>query len=113
MTFNEYQEKALTTDYKAGDKSVTSMKFMAHVLGLVGESGEFAEKVKKIYRNNQGKMSEIERKELLKELGDVLWYQAVLASYLGSDFESVADGNLKKLADRAKRDVIASKGDNR
>ncbi len=113
MNFNEYQKRGLKFDYKSGDKSVTSIKFMSHVLGLVGESGEFAEKMKKIYRNNQGTMNEIERAELLKELGDVLWYISTLANYLGSDLQSVADGNLNKISDRAKRGVVASKGDNR
>ena len=115
MTLNEYQKEALKTNYKDSDidKSVTSLQFMSHVLGLVGESGEFADKIKKIYRNNRGKMNEHERYELLKELGDVLWHIPVLAHYLGSDFDSVAEANLKKLADRAKRGVINSKGDNR
>jgi NTP pyrophosphatase (non-canonical NTP hydrolase) len=114
MTFNEYQKQAMKTDYNLdGDRSIQSIAFIEHVLGLVGESGEFADKVKKIYRNNQKEMSEAERIELLKELGDVLWYVSSLASYMDAELETVADKNLKKLADRAKRNVIASKGDNR
>lgn len=113
MTFEEYQKKAVTFDHMSGNKDITSLDFMAKVLGLVGESGEFADKIKKIYRNNGGKMSEDERKELLKELGDVLWYVAVVAHYLDADFESIAVANLEKLEDRLSRNVIASKGDNR
>jgi len=113
MTFNEYQDKAIKFDHKPGDRSITGIKFMAHVLGLVGESGEFADKIKKIYRNDNGEMSEDQRKELLKELGDVLWYVNSLASYLDSDLQSIADINLRKLEDRLSRGVIASTGDNR
>ncbi len=116
MELNDYQKQALATDSFLRQEAVvpvTEMAFLAKVLGLVGESGEFAEKIKKIIRNNDGIMSENERVEILKELGDVLWYIASLSSYLGSDLESVAQNNLDKLADREKRDVIKSEGDNR
>lgn len=96
-----------------GDIAVTEMAFLAKVLGLVGESGEFAEKIKKIIRNNDGLMDSKELIETLKELGDVLWYVASLSNYLGADLEVLAQMNLDKLADRAKRSVIKSAGDNR
>ena len=116
MNFNEYQTRAIVTDsYENSGKniSVTELAFLNKVLGLVGESGEVAEKIKKVLRNQDGKMSEDDKEEIIKELGDILWYMAVLSSYLGYDFETVAKNNLDKLADRAKRGVIKSKGDNR
>ena len=116
MNFNEYQTKAIRTDSfgdVAGKASVTDMAFMSKILGLVGESGEVAEKFKKILRNERGQMSEEQRQELAKELGDVLWYIAVLAKYLNFELEDVAERNLGKLLDRKERGVIASKGDNR
>lgn len=115
MNLNEYQKQALTTDSfnKSGVVPVTEMSFVSKILGLVGESGEVAEKIKKIIRNNDGVMSEDQRLELGKELGDVLWYIAVLSRYLGYDLEEVGQQNLDKLSDRAQRGVIASKGDNR
>lgn len=116
MNFNDYQKQALTTDtYNKNDGlvSVTDLAFLNKVLGLVGESGEVAEKVKKILRNNDGVATEDDRREIMKELGDVLWYMATLSQYLGYDFEEVAQTNLDKLADRKKRDVIKSEGDNR
>lgn len=117
MNLNDYQTRALITDsFSRSDEnpvSPTEMAFVAKVLGLVGESGEFAEKIKKIIRNNDGAMGEAERSELVKELGDVLWYVATLAKYLGEDLQSVAEINLNKLADRQNRGVIKSKGDNR
>lgn len=113
MTFDEYQTKALTTlttDQQFGD---FTPQFMAQVLGLVGESGEFADKIKKRIRNDAGKMTADERAELLKELGDVLWYVNSLAHLLGSNIDEVAQANLAKLADRKARGVIKSAGDNR
>ncbi len=116
MDLNDYQQKALTTDtyFDVKNKTdVTSMAFLAKVLGLVGESGEFAEKIKKIIRNKDGQLSEDDRRELLKELGDVLWYSATLAKYLGADFSEVAQMNIDKLTSRKDRGVIKSTGDNR
>lgn len=113
MTFDEYQKRAITTDSYGGKGDVESMAFMNKILGLVGEAGETAEKIKKIHRNNSGKMSDEDRRELLKELGDVLWYLSALAYYLDEPLGNVAEANLAKLADRKARGVIKSKGDNR
>ncbi len=116
MDFNDYQTRALSTDvYKKDRKEVkvTDLAFLNKVLGLVGESGEVAEKIKKILRNKDGQMSDEDKKEIIKELGDVLWYMATISAYLGYDFETVAKNNLDKLDDRVKRGVIKSKGDNR
>lgn len=115
MTFDEYQRTALSTDSFGPDAhsaSITNPAYVAKVLGLVGEAGEVAEKFKKLIRD-QREPTEEERKELLKELGDVLWYVAVVAKYLGSDLDNVAAVNLKKLADRQGRGVIKGTGDNR
>lgn len=117
MTFDEYQAQALTTDTANITEDLrpnANDSFnVDKVLGLVGEAGEVAEKYKKIIRDKEGIISEEDRKELIKELGDVLWYIAVLAEYLGADFSDVAAGNLAKLADRNERNVIKSEGDNR
>lgn len=116
MNFNEYQKLALKTDsYPNSGKNikVTELAFLNKVLGLVGESGEVAEKIKKILRNQDGEMSAEDKQELIKELGDVLWYIAALTSYLGFDFDTVAKNNINKIQDRAKRGVIKSQGDNR
>lgn len=116
MTLNEYQAQAITTDafYKKGMQvSLAEPAYISKILGLVGESGEVAEKYKKLIRDNDGVLTDDKRAELLKELGDVLWYVAVLSEYLGSDFQSVGQINLDKLADRKERGVIKSSGDNR
>jgi NTP pyrophosphatase (non-canonical NTP hydrolase) len=86
-------------------------------LGLVGEAGEVAEKIKKLWRNESKTRgidySEEQKTEIVKELGDVLWYVAALAREVGSSIEEVAKTNSTKLNSRGKRGVINSSGDNR
>jgi NTP pyrophosphatase (non-canonical NTP hydrolase) len=86
-------------------------------LGLVGEAGEVAEKIKKLWRNELktrgADYSPEQRTEIVKELGDVLWYVAALAREVGSHIEEVAKTNSIKLNSRGVRGVINSAGDNR
>jgi NTP pyrophosphatase (non-canonical NTP hydrolase) len=110
MTFDEYQKQALTTAHFSGDE----LKDIMHwVLGVTGESGEIAEKVKKIIRDKEGVFTDEDKTELAKEIGDVLWYLATLSHQLGVPFDSVAAGNLAKLKSRQERGVIGGSGDNR
>ena len=82
-------------------------------LGLVGEAGEVADKVKKILRDKNG-LFDKESKDAIKfELGDVLWYISQLSSELGYDLEDVANSNLRKLKSRQVRRKIQGSGDNR
>ena len=110
MNFNDYQKQALTTVISEGNEFNDLLHW---VLGVNGEAGEIAEKVKKIIRDKGGKVSEDDKKELAKEIGDVLWYLAVFANHLGIEFDDIADANLKKLADRKKRGMLGGSGDNR
>ena len=82
-------------------------------LGLCGEAGEVADKVKKVLRDQGGRFDDAVRDDLRLELGDVLWYVAQLASELDLDLEDIAAANLEKLASRAARNVIAGSGDRR
>lgn len=109
MTFDEYQQKALATARSKDAKD----EFVHLVLGLVGEAGEIAEKVKKLVRDHDTDLAQLDRDDMKKELGDVLWYAAVLAEYLDISFDDVASANIAKLADRQKRNVIGGSGDNR
>jgi NTP pyrophosphatase (non-canonical NTP hydrolase) len=114
MNFNDYQKKALTTDFTGdGGQKLLSVGYMDKVLGLVGESGEFADKMKKILRDQKGHMTATNKAELAKELGDVLWYLAVLSAYLGVDLEDLATQNIEKLAKRQKAGKLGGSGDNR
>lgn len=110
MNFNDYQKKALTTATVTED-FVTSVHY--HVLGLVSESGEVADKIKKVVRNEDGDFSKLDMQDFKKELGDVMWYLAMLCTVFGLDMGDVAQTNLDKLADRMNRNVIKSTGDNR
>ena len=82
-------------------------------LGLCGEAGEYADKLKKIMRDKGGVVSPEDRTEMLKELGDVLWYITACAYELDSSLGGVAEMNIKKLLDRNARNVLHGEGDNR
>lgn len=110
MDFNTYQQQALTTALYTGD----DLRDLTHwVLGISGESGEVAEKLKKIIRDKKGIVSNEDRHEIAKEIGDVLWYLAVCAHHLGVPLEEIATVNLAKLADRKDRQQLQGSGDNR
>ena len=122
MDFNQYQKEAVKTAqypklfiYKESPSYVgfEKIRFIYPVLGLVGEAGEVAEKIKKIIRNKAGTPSTEDIQEIAKELGDVLWYIAALCTELGLEMNTVAATNLFKLRDRLERDKIKSEGDNR
>jgi len=109
MTFQEYQEEARKTAiYPNKDNN-----FIYPTLGLVGEAGEVAEKIKKVIRDDDGVVSEEKRAEVTKELGDVLWYIANLSKELSISLEEVASKNIEKLQSRQQRGELHGSGDNR
>jgi len=109
MTFDEYQKQSKGTAQYSD--FVPAWVYLA--LGLAGESGEVADKIKKVIRNDDGSLSEEAKMELQKELGDVLWYISQLCEELGFSMDEVARLNRTKLEDRKSRNVIKSRGDNR
>src|SRR4051794_34101590 len=82
-------------------------------LGLCGEAGEVAEKVKKTLRDDGGVLTPERRAALAGELGDVLWYLAQVATEAGLDLDEIAEGNLAKLRSRQARAVLQGSGDDR
>lgn len=102
-TFNSYQSETEQTVVYDED---SALEYLA--LGLNGEAGEVAEKIKKHIRDGK----ELDE-DFAKELGDVLWYLARLTDELGADLGDVAEANLDKLLDRRDRGVIHGEGDNR
>ena len=114
MDFKTYQSLAIKTDTYGGKPApIDSHAFLAQLLGLVGETGEIAEKFKKIYRDKQGVFSPEDKKEMQKELGDVLWYISVVCTYLDISLEDVANANIEKLKSRLERGKLHGSGDNR
>lgn len=108
MTLNEYQQKALETAVYPQE-----FKIIYPSLGLTGESGECADKVKKVIRDNNGEFTDEKKYELAKEIGDVLWYCATFANDIGYDLETIGQMNYNKLHSRQVRGVIGGSGDNR
>lgn len=112
MTFVEYAQHAHKTAVYPGHREFTGLAYAS--LGLTGEAGECADKVKKLWRDNAANIdSAVFREELAKELGDVLWYVAAIASEIGYPLDLIAKMNVEKLASRHARDVLAGSGDNR
>lgn len=113
MQFNEYQTKSrVTARYpEAGNN------FIYPILGLTGEAGEVADKVKKLIRDKgvhtPAGVSLEDREEIRKELGDVLWYIAQMATELGLNFDDIAEANITKLYSRLERSQLSGSGDNR
>lgn len=109
MDFKEYQEKAKNT---ARYPNIGS-NFTYPTLGLASESGEVAGKIKKVIRDKNGVIDDDTRIEIMKELGDVLWYLSQLATELNLSLDDIANENLKKLFSRMERNTIHGDGDNR
>jgi NTP pyrophosphatase (non-canonical NTP hydrolase) len=108
MQLAEYQSRtSQTAIYPPGSRLVYP------VLGLVGEAGELAGKVKKVIRDDNGVIDEEKRLAMIDELGDVLWYVAAVARDLNVCLSLVAARNLQKLEDRKNRGVLQGSGDNR
>lgn len=106
MRLDEYQERA-------GETAIYPEGLNYPILGLAGEAGELCNKYKKILRDKEGEADVADMDELAKELGDVLWYVAQIATELDTDLETVARENLMKLEDRQNRGVLGGSGDNR
>jgi len=111
MDFEEYQMRARTTAIYGGVGEFTGLAYVA--LGLAGEAGEFANKVKKIWRDQRGEITQENRDILIQELGDVLWYLSNAASELDKSLDEAAVANIEKLFSRKDRGVLGGSGDNR
>jgi len=106
--FNSYQRTATKTAIYPAEH-----KILYPALGLAGEAGEVANKVKKIYRDHDGVLTDEYREMLSAELGDCLWYVAAIASELGVSLGEVAMNNVDKLTDRKLRNKLGGDGDKR
>jgi len=109
MEFNDYQKIAWESAiYPDKGKNIIYPS-----LGLGGETGEVLEKIKKIMRDGNSKITEEKKTDLIKEIGDVLWYLAALSTELKTDLNEIAKINIDKINSRKERDQIHGSGDNR
>lgn len=120
MEMNEYQRFTRTTALYQDTCRIPRERLIYCLLGLSGEVGEMAEKVKKIWRTDGPSgldalltVNKEQHTEIVKELGDVLWYLARFADEIGMNFADVAQANMAKLQDRKNRGVLHADGDNR
>ncbi len=117
--FDQYQKVSSKFDFytKTPPQKPYMVKFetglIEKVLGLAGESGETVDKFKKIIRDSNGEINEEQKVEIVKELGDILWYLAQIASYLDVPLSEVATKNIDKLQNRMDRNKLRGSGDNR
>lgn len=108
MKLNDYQKAALVTAVYPEEQRI-----IYPALGMNGEAGEVADKVKKVIRDNNSAFSEDKLREIAKEVGDVLWYCATMAHDIGYTLEEIAQMNIDKLQSRYERGKISGSGDNR
>jgi NTP pyrophosphatase (non-canonical NTP hydrolase) len=109
MHGNDYQSRAIETAIYPDQ----GQNFVYPTLGLVGEAGEVAEKVKKVIRDSGGVLTDSDKEKIAFELSDVCWYVAVLAHELDYSLDEIFDMNLLKLASRKERGVLSGSGDAR
>ena len=109
MDLGDYQQESRATAIYPG----AGDNLLYPTLGLCGEAGEVAEKVKKMLRDDAGVLTDARRAALSAELGDVLWYLAQVATEAALDLDAIAEENLAKLASRAGRGLLTGDGDER
>lgn len=108
MDLSFYQRKAIQTAIYPDHCRISYP-----AMGLAGECGEVLNKIKKVYRDKQGIFDKETKAAIGAELGDVLWYLAVLSQDLGQDLDDIAAKNLAKLKSRQERGAISGSGDQR
>lgn len=109
MDFEEYQKKSRKTAVYPG----AGKNYIYPTLGLAGEAGEIANKIKKIQRDKNDILDDETKESIKKELGDVLWYISQLATELGLSLDDTASLNIERLYSRMKRGALNGDGDNR
>jgi NTP pyrophosphatase (non-canonical NTP hydrolase) len=110
VNFNDYQKRAITTNLAKDDQL---KELMQQVLGLGDEAGEVLALFKKWIRDNDADITKLDTKSVAKELGDILWYIAVVADDLGIALDDIASINLEKLRSRKERGTLSGSGDDR
>jgi len=110
MDFDEYQRQAIRTNLSNDDPL---KELMQQVLGIGDEAGEVLAIFKKWIRDQDADVAALDKNNVAKELGDVLWYVAVLADDLGISLNAIAESNITKLSSRQQRGTLTGSGDDR
>ena len=110
MTLDDYQKQATETIFR-GDNKTSDLLGLA--LGVCGEAGELAEKIKKLYFNKNMKLDSDQLSLISKEIGDTMWYLAALSDELNLSLDVIANQNISKLKSRKQRDILKGEGDER
>ncbi len=113
MLIDDYQTEAAKTAIYPGSNNGHMAAINYCTLGLVGEAGELANKLKKVMRDYNGVMHDDLKVSLADELGDVLWYVSQLAKELGFNLDHIAMMNLGKLCARKEKGTLRGSGDDR
>ena len=110
MNIDDYQKKAASYFYGGGGDTSDTLGLS---LGVCGEAGELAEKIKKLYFNKKMKMTDHDKELITKEMGDTLWYLAALADRFDVRLSDIIHDNIEKLESRKERDLLSGDGDER
>jgi len=113
VQLKEYAEKIKSLALYPEARQGTAIALCYTALGLAGEAGEVANQIKKILRDDDGRVTPQRREKLLSELGDVAWYFVRLCEELRLDPDRVLEENVKKLDDRRARGKLVGDGDTR
>ena len=108
MSLDEYQQCALETAVYPEEYNIVYL-----ALEMAGEAGEVADKIKKVIRDSNADFSPVKCEEIAMEIGDVMWYCAVLADRIGYKLDTIARMNHRKLKSRQLRGKLGGSGDNR
>jgi len=110
VDFGDYQSKSMKTDTRV---VIKDSRIAYYALGIADEAGEVAGKIKKLIREKDSVLTEDYKKEIVKELGDVLWYMTQMCTYMDVKLEDVAKSSIEKIMSRQERGRLFGKGDNR
>ena len=117
MEFNKYQTLTAKTAVYSGHQEERDLNKISGLiyttLGLAGEAGEIANKVKKVIRDDNCILSEATKQKIADEVGDVAWYMSQLTTELNKALDDIAAANIAKLMSRLERGTIQGSGDNR
>lgn len=111
IDFDMYSDKARETAIYPGRGKLVGLLYTT--IGLCGEAGELANKVKKILRDDNGVISEEKKEAICHEIGDSLWYLAMICDELNVRMAKVANDNITKLANRKFLGTLSGEGDKR